>query len=369
MKTNLGIVGLPNVGKSTVFNALVQTAKAEVANYPFCTINPNIGVVNVPDERLLKIAEGERSQKITPTVIEFVDIAGLVRGASKGEGLGNQFLGYIRQVSAIAQVIRGFENKDIVHVEGEVDPLRDSEIVEIELILADLQTIEKRLQKTLKISKTDKKARKELETLEKAKTILEDLKLLRKFLTDFSPEERHFLERELFLLTVKPMMYVLNIGEEDLPEPEKNPKFKKIKEKAEEELIPLVFVCGKVEQEVLNLPEKERREYLELVGIKESALNQVLKIGYTLLDLITFFTANLREARAWAVKRGTRAKEAAREIHSDMERGFIAAEVINFEKYSLIGSFQKARELGAVRIEGKDYLVEDGDIVLFKFNV
>lgn len=369
MKTNIGIVGLPNVGKSTIFNALVQTAKAEVANYPFCTINPNIGVVNVPDERLLKIAEGEKSKKITPAVIEFVDIAGLVKGASKGEGLGNQFLGYIRQVSAIAQVIRGFENRDIVHVEGEVDPFRDSEIVEIELIMADLQTIEKRLQKTLKVYKTDKKAKRELEILEKAKAILEDLKLLRRCLEDFTPEEKYLLEKELFLLTIKPMMYILNIGEEDLPEPEKNPKFKKIREKAERDLIPLVFICGKIEQEILNIPEEERKEYLELLGIKESGFNQVLKISHKLLDLITFFTANSKETRAWSVKRGTKAKEAAGEIHSDMEKGFIAAEVINFEKYAQIGSFQKARELGAVRIEGKDYPVEDGDIILFKFNV
>lgn len=368
MKTNIGIVGLPNVGKSTIFNALIQATKAEVANYPFCTINPNIGIVNVPDERLFKIAEGEKSQKITPAIIEFIDIAGLVKGASKGEGLGNQFLSYIRQVSAIAQVIRGFENPDIVHVEGEVDPLRDSEIVEIELIMADLQTIEKRLQKSQKIAKIDKKAKKEVETLEKAREILENFNVLKKALETFDQEEIHFLEKELFLLTIKPMMYIINIGEEDLPNPENNPKFQKIKEKANRENIPVVFICGKTEQEILNLSEEERKEYLKLLGIQESGLVKVIKTGYQLLDLITFFTANPKEARAWSIKKGTKAKEAAGKIHSDMEKGFIAAEVINFEKYLEIGSFQKARELGAIRIEGKDYIVKEGDIIFFRFN-
>ncbi len=370
MKMNVGIIGLPNVGKSTIFNALVQTSKAEIANYPFCTIDPNIGVVSVPDERLYKIAELENSKKITPASIEFVDIAGLVKGASKGEGLGNQFLSHIRQVSAIAHVIRCFEDPNIVHVEGQLNPVRDAEIIDIELIMADLQTVEKRMEKILKIAKSgSKEAKKELEILEKTKTILENLQPLRLNLSKFSKEELKFLEKTLFLLTLKPLMYIANVSEEDLPDGKNNPYVKELQEKAEKEGSPVVVLCGKIEEEIIELPVEERQEFLESLGLEEPGLNKMIKAGYRLLDLITFFTAGPKEARAWTIKKGTRAQQAAGEIHSDMERGFIAAEVIPYEKYIKIGSFQKAKELGAVRLEGRDYIVQDGDFIYFKFNI
>jgi len=370
MKMNIGIVGLPNVGKSTIFNALTQTIKAEVANYPFCTIDPNIGIVNVPDNRLYKIAELEKSKKVTPATIEFVDIAGLVKGASKGEGLGNQFLSHIRQVSAIAHVIRCFENPDVVHVEGSIDPVRDAEIIEIELIMADLQTIEKRLEKTIKIAKSgNKEAKVELEILEKAKSILENLQPLRIHLKEFSSDEKKFLEKTLFLLTLKPLMYIANISEDYLPDGKDNSYVQKLKTKAEKEGSPVVVLCGKIEQEIVELPPEERKDFLQALGLEEPGLHKMIKEGYELLDLITFFTAGPKEARAWTIRKGTKAQQAAGEIHSDMERGFIAAEVINYEKYIEIGSFQKAKEVGAVRLEGKDYIVKDGDIIYFRFNV
>lgn len=369
MKMNIGIVGLPNVGKSTIFNALAQTAKAEVANYPFCTIDPNVGIVNVPDPRLYEIARLEKSKKITPATIEFVDIAGLVKGASKGEGLGNQFLSHIRQVSAIAHVVRCFEDPDIVHVEGSIDPVRDAEIIELELILADLQTIERRLEKTAKLAKNDPKAKAELETLEKAKTLLENFKTLRPNLNLFSPEEKTFLEKVLCLLTVKPLMYIANISEDFLPEGKGNPYVAQLREKAQKEGTPLMVICGKIEQELVELTEEEKKEFLEALGLNEPGLHKLIRAGYKLLNLITFFTAGPKEARAWTIAKGTKAKEAAGEIHSDIERGFIAAEVINYTKYIEISSFQKAKELGAVRLEGKDYIIEDGDIIYFRFNV
>ncbi len=365
----IGIVGLPNVGKSTIFNALIQTSKAQVANYPFCTIEPNVGVVSVPDKRLYKIAELEKSKKATPATIKFIDIAGLVKGASKGEGLGNQFLSHIRQVSAIAHVIRCFENSDVSHVEGSIDPVRDAQIIELELIMADLKTIEKRLEKTQKVAKSDKTAKTELEILLKAKEILENFKPLRAFLKDFDDSERLFLEKTLFLLTIKPMMYIANISEEDLPEGEGNSLVKKLKDFAFENEIPIVILCGKVEQELIEIAEEEREEFLFALNLKESGLNKTIKAGYKLLDLITFFTTNPKETRAWTVKKGTKALKAAGKIHSDMERGFIAAEVINFEDYIKIGSLHKAKELGALKIEGKDYEIKEGDIVYFRFNI
>lgn len=370
MKMNVGIVGLPNVGKSTIFNALTETAKASVANYPFCTIDPNVGIVNVPDERLYKIAQLEKSKSIVPATIEFVDIAGLVRGASKGEGLGNQFLANIRQVSAIAHVVRCFDDSDIIHVEGSVNPVRDAEIIETELILADLQSVEKRLEKSSKAAKTgNKEAKFEVEVLEKAKAILEDLKPLRTNLDKFEKEELEWLNRTLYPITVKPMMYVANIPEEDLPDGENNQYLQQLKEKAEKEGAPVVVLCGKVEQELIELPKEERQEFLKALGLTEPGLNKMIRTGYTLLDLITYFTAGEKEARAWTIKKGTKAPQAAGEIHSDIERGFIAAEVINYEDFIKIGSMQKAKELGAVRIEGKDYIVKDGDIMYFRFNV
>ncbi len=370
LKLNIGIVGLPNVGKSTIFNALTETGKADVANYPFCTIDPNVGVVNVPDERLYKLAEIEKSKKIIPATIEFVDIAGLVKGASKGEGLGNQFLANIRNVSAIAHVVRCFEDTDVVHVEGSVNPVRDAEIIETELILADLQTVEKRLEKVVKPAKSgDKQAKFEVEVLEKAKSILDELKPLRSYLNEFSDEDLDYMRKTIFPLTIKPLMYIANINEDDLPEGENNPYVQEIKKKAQEENATVVVLCGKVEQELIELQPEERKEFLEALGLEESGLNKMIKKGYKLLDLITYFTAGEKEARAWTIKKGTKAPQAAGEIHSDFERGFIAAEVINYDDLIKVGSIQKAKELGLVRIEGKDYIVKDGDVIHFRFNV
>ena len=299
MKLNIGIVGLPNVGKSTIFNALTETAKANVANYPFCTIDPNVGIVDVPDERLFKLAQIENSKKTIPATIEFVDIAGLVKGASKGEGLGNQFLSNIRNVSAIAHVIRCFEDSDVVHVEGAVNPVRDAEIIETELILADLQTVEKRINKVIKPAKSgNKEARFELNILEKAKKILEEINPLRTYQNLFNEEELKYLKTTIFPLTLKPLMYVANINEEDLPDGENNYHVKAIKEKAEKENAPVVVLCGKVEQEIIELPEEERTEILEAYGLNEPGLNRMIKTGYSLLNLITFFTAGEKETRA-----------------------------------------------------------------------
>jgi len=369
-KLNIGIVGLPNVGKSTIFNALIQHIKAEVANYPFCTIEPNIGTVIIPDERLFKIAEVEKSPKVTPATIEFVDIAGLVKGASKGEGLGNQFLSHIRTVSAIAQVLRCFENPEVVHVESTIDPVRDADIIKLELILADLQTVEKRIAKIEKIAKSgDKKAKKELEILLKAKEILNSFHTLREKKEVFQKEELQLLQKTIFPLTLKPMMYIANIGEEDLPDGKNNPYVKNLKEKAKKENIPLIILCGKVESEIIELSPEERKEYLKIYGLSEPGLHKLIKAGYKLLELITFFTTGPKETRAWIIKKGTKAPQAAGEIHSDMEKGFICAEVLSWEEFVKIGSFSKAKELGVLRIEGKEYIVQDGDLIHFRFNV
>ncbi len=366
----IGLIGLPNVGKSTIFNALIQANKAEVANYPFTTIDPNVGIVNVFDERVYKIGENEKSKKITPATIEFVDIAGLVKGASKGEGLGNQFLSHIRQVHAIAHVIRCFEDPNITHVEGSINPLRDIEIIEFELIMADLQTVEKRIEKTLKLAKSGiKSAKEELEILLKTKNFLEDFKSLRVCLESFNQEEINFIGKELFLLTIKPMMYVANISENDLPNGNNNPLINKLKDFAYQNKIPLIILCGKLEQELIELSPEERKEFLSSFGLKELGLHKMIKEGYKLLDLITFFTTNPKETKAWTIKRGTQAIKAAGKIHSDIEKGFIAAEVINFEDYIKIGSLSKAKELGTIRIEGKTYIVKDGDIIYFRFNI
>ncbi len=370
MGFNLGIVGLPNVGKSTLFNALTQTSKAQAENYPFCTIDPNVGVVEVPDERLYTIARIEGSKKVTPTFIEFVDIAGLVKGASKGEGLGNQFLAHIREVDAIAMVLRCFENPEIVHVEGSVDPVRDKEIVDIELIAKDLETVNRRIEKVEKPAKIgDKKAKEELEYLLKIKEILENLEPLRKYKDKLPEEIINYAKKQLFLLTVKPVMYIANIGEEDLPEGENNPHVKRVKEMAKEENAPVVVICAELEAQLVNLNEEEKKEMLEAYGLKEPGLNKVIREGYKLLDLITFFTTGEKETRAWTVKKGTKAPQAAGKIHSDMERGFICAELINYRDYIKAGSLAKAKELGLVRLEGKDYVVQDGDIMYFRFNV
>lgn len=370
MGFRLGIVGLPNVGKSTLFNALTRTMKAQAANYPFCTIEPNVGVVEVPDKRLYKLAQLEKSEKITPTFIEFVDIAGLVKGASKGEGLGNQFLAHIREVDAIAMVLRAFEDENIAHVEGSVDPIRDKEIVEIELIAKDLESVNKRLEKVQKVAKSgDKKAKEELHHLMRLKEILEDLEPVRKHIGNLPEETVNYARNTLFLLTIKPVMYIANISEKDLPEGEENVHVKRIKEMAKEEKAPVVAINAELEAQIAELTEEEQRELLEIYGLKEPGLSKVIRTGYSLLDLITFFTTGKKETRAWTVKRGTKASQAAGKIHSDMERGFIAAEVISYEDLVKVGSWNNAKEQGLIRLEGKDYEIQDGDVVYFRFNV
>ena len=367
MGFNCGIVGLPNVGKSTLFNALTNTMKAEAANYPFCTIEPNVGVVEVPDERLYRIAEIVKPKKITPTTIEFVDIAGLVRGASKGEGLGNQFLANIRGVDAIAHVVRCFQDENVVHVDGSVDPVRDIETINLELVMKDLESVEKRLQKTAKQAKSgDKKLRAEVEALEKIKGILEEGKRIQPYLNELGDEEKRVV-RELQLLTAKPVMYVANVDEEGLFED--NEFVKQVKEYAKEEGAPVVKICAKIEAELSELPKEEKEEFLKELGLKEPGLNSVIREGYKLLDLITFFTAGEQEVRAWTVRKGTKAPQAAGKIHSDIERGFIRAEVIKYEDLIREGSMQACKEKGLMRLEGKDYEVQDGDIIYFRFNV
>jgi len=365
---SVGIVGLPNVGKSTLFNALIQAAKAAAANYPFCTIEPNVGTVEVSDKRLYEIAKLEKSRKVVPTFIEFVDIAGLVRNASKGEGLGNQFLAHIREVDAIAMVLRCFENPEVVHVEGSVDPVRDAQIIDLELIAKDIETVEKRMEKVEKMARLgDKKAKEELNMLETIRSILEKMEPIRRHAKNLDPEVLDYAKRNLFLLTAKPLMYVANVSELDLPEG--NEFSKRVFEYAKEEGSPAVLICAKLEEELIGLEPEEKEELLKSYGLEEPGLNKLIREAYKLLDLITFFTAGEKEARAWTVKKGTKAPQAAGKIHSDFERGFIAAEVINYEDYIKVGSLSKAKELGLVRLEGKDYEIKDGDIVYFRFNV
>ncbi len=367
MGFNCGIVGLPNVGKSTLFNALTNTMKAEAANYPFCTIEPNVGIVEVPDERLYKIAEIVKPKKVTPTTIEFVDIAGLVRGASKGEGLGNQFLANIRNVDAIAHVVRCFQDENVVHVDGEVNPIRDIETINLELIFKDLESVERRIQRVSKVAKSgDKGARKELEALEKIKEILENGRRIQPYLKELGGEEKRVV-KELQLLTAKPVMYIANVDEEGLLED--NELVRLVREFAEKEGAPVVKICAKIEAELSELQKDEKEEFLRELGMEEPGLNAVIREGYKLLDLITFFTAGEQEAKAWTVKRGTKAPQAAGKIHSDIERGFIRAEVIKYDDLIREGSLQACKEKGLMRLEGKDYEVQDGDIIYFRFNV
>jgi len=367
MGFNCGIVGLPNVGKSTLFNALTNTMKAEAANYPFCTIEPNVGIVEVPDERLYKIAEIVKPKKVTPTTIEFVDIAGLVRGASKGEGLGNQFLANIRNVDAIAHVVRCFQDENVVHVDGEVNPIRDIETINLELIFKDLESVERRIQRVSKVAKSgDKGARKELEALERIKEILENGRRIQPYLKELGDGEKRAV-RELQLLTAKPVMYIANVDEEGLLED--NELVRLVREFAEKEGAPVVKICAKIEAELSELQKDEKEEFLRELGMEEPGLNAVIREGYKLLDLITFFTAGEQEVKAWTVKRGTKAPQAAGKIHSDIERGFIRAEVIKYDDLIREGSLQACKEKGLMRLEGKDYEVQDGDIIYFRFNV
>ncbi len=356
------------MGKSTLFNALIKKAKAEVANFPFCTIEPNVGRVAIPDKRLWEIASKEKSKEITPATIEFVDIAGLVKGASQGAGLGNQFLAHIREVPAIAYVLRCFWEEDIVHVEGSVDPVRDADILDLELVLADLETIKKRKEKIEKIARTEKKAKEELEILFKAEKILEDGSPLRSQLALFSQEEILYLQKTLFLLTIKPLIFIANLSEKDLASSSNN-LLNSLKAKAQREGIPVIEICAKIEAELAELPEEDQKEFLQALGIEEPGLNKIIREGQKLLNLLTFFTTGAKETRAWLIKRGTKAQQAAGEIHSDMERGFIAAEVISFEDYQRVSNWQQAKELGLIRLEGREYEVKDGDILYFRFNV
>ncbi len=360
-----GIVGLPNVGKSTLFNALTKTAAAQAANYPFCTIEPNVGEVAVPDPRLDRIAEIAGSAEIVPTRITFVDIAGLVRGASKGEGLGNQFLANIREVDAIVHVLRCFEDEDIAHVEGGVDPLRDADIIETELMLADLESLEKRLPMLEKKAATgDKEARADLDVIMPALELLREGRPAR--LADVG-EERLPRFRRLQLLTAKPVLYVCNVDEDSLPEG--NEWVNEVRAKAAAENARVVVIAAALEEQLAQLDEEEQTEYLESVGLEEPGLNRLIREGYALLDLITFFTAGPKEARAWTVRRGATAPEAAGVIHTDFQRGFIRAEVIAYEDYVAYGGEAGAREAGKLRQEGKDYIVQDGDVMHFRFNV
>jgi ribosome-binding ATPase len=363
-----GIVGLPNVGKSTLFNALTRTRKAEAANYPFCTIEPNVGVVTVPDARLEPIAKIVKTGAIVPAAIEFVDIAGLVRGASKGEGLGNKFLQHIREVDAIVEVVRCFEDKDIVHVAGELDPVADVETIKLELVLADLETIGRARDRAEKAARGgDKEARATFAVAEKLQTHLDSGR--RALTLDLSEEERA-VARRFFLLTSKPILFAVNVSEAALAGADASPCVAAVREYARTHLgTEAVAVSAQIESELAELPEAEAREYLAHLGVEESGVGSLIRSAYHLLGLRTFFTASEKEARAWTFHAGDRAPEAAGVIHSDFERGFIKAETVSFEDLLQAGSMTAAREKGLVRQEGKDYPVADGDIILFKFNV
>lgn len=361
----LGIVGLPNVGKSTMFNSITK-AGAECANYPFCTIEPNVGVVPVPDERLDSLTKMYNPEKTTHAVVEFVDIAGLVKGASKGEGLGNKFLSHIRETDAIVEVVRCFEDPNVVHVDGSVDPIRDIETINLELIFSDIETVNKRLDKARKNLKADKKYQVEINLLERIKENLENGISARAI--EFNEDEQE-LVKDMFLLTTKPILYIANVNENQIDNMENEPLVLKVKEYASKEKAEVIPLCVKIEEELSGLSDDDKKEMLEALGLEESGLDKVIKKSYDLLGLMSFLTAGEPEVRAWTIKKGTKAPQAAGKIHSDIERGFIKAEVVSFDDLMNAGSMVQAREKGLVRSEGKEYIMQDGDIVLFKFNV
>ena len=364
----LGIVGLPNVGKSNLFNSLTK-AGAESANYPFCTIDPNVGVVTVPDERLNVLGEMYHTKKIIPAAIEFVDIAGLVKGASKGEGLGNQFLANIREVDAIVHVVRCFEDSNIVHVDGSIDPLRDIETINLELIFSDLEILERRISKAVRAARNDKTIAKELALMERIKAHLEDGKMAKSFDDINDEDEQQWLE-SYNLLTYKPVIFAANVAEDDLADDgASNAGVQAVREYAKREDCEVFVVCAEIEQEIAELDDDEKSMFLEELGLKESGLEKLIKASYSLLGLISYLTAGEPEVRAWTIKKGTKAPQAAGKIHSDFERGFIRAEIVSYDDLMACGTYNAAKEKGLVRLEGKDYVVQDGDIILFRFNV
>jgi len=363
----LGIVGLPNVGKSTLFNSLTK-AGAESANYPFCTIDPNVGVVAVPDFRLKLLTDMYKSRKTTPAVIEFVDIAGLVKGASKGEGLGNQFLANIREVDAIVHVVRCFEDANVIHVDGSVDPLRDIETINLELIFSDLEILERRIAKTVRAAMNDKSLAKELEILRAIQAHLENGELAKSM--TFDDEDELAFVQSLNLLTWKPVIFAANVAEDELADDAaNNSHVNKVRDFAAKNDSEVFVVCAQIEEELSELDDEEKQMFLEDLGLSESGLDKLIKASYSLLGLISYLTAGEQETRAWTIKKGTKAPQAAGKIHSDFERGFIRAEVVNYQDLLDAGTYAAAKEKGLVGLEGKEYVVKDGDVILFRFNV
>ncbi len=363
----LGIIGLPNVGKSTLFNSLTK-AGAESANYPFCTIDPNVGVVPVPDPRLKLLSDFYNSKKITPAVVEFVDIAGLVKGASKGEGLGNQFLANIREVDAIVHVVRCFEDSNVVHVDGSVDPIRDIETINLELIFSDIEVLDKRIGKTSKMAMNDKDARKEYEAMQALKALLESEQPAKAYQPK-DDDEAAFV-RSLNLLTSKPVIFAANVSEDDLADDgASNEYVKEVRDYAAKNGSEVFVICAKIEEEIAQLDDEEKMMFLEDLGLSSSGLDKLIKASYSILGLLSYLTAGEKETRAWTITKGMKAPQAAGKIHSDFERGFIKAEVVNYQELLNSGSYTAAKEKGLVRIEGKEYVMQDGDVVLFRFNV